>query len=70
MPNDRAVLLVYHPEKGQAVTVLEGNMRTSGSQIVTLPTDFEGAEVQCYIAFRNASQTVMSDSRYAGGVVV
>lgn len=70
MPNDKAVLLVYNPEKGQVITLMEGNMRTSGSQLVILPPDFEGMEVHCYIAFRNASQTMISDSRWAGEMMV
>lgn len=70
LPNDRAVLLVYNPEKGQAITLIDGNMRTEGSQLITLPPAFAGVEVHCYIAFRNASQTVISDSRWAGEVVV
>jgi len=70
MPNDRAILVVVDAEKGQVVTVMEGNIRTSASQVIALPPNFEGVEVQCYIAFRNVNQTVMSDSRYAGGVVV
>ena len=70
MPDDRAVLLIYDPEKGEAVSVTGGNLRSSGSQAINLSPTFEGAEVHCYIAFQNASQTVISDSRYAGGVVL
>lgn len=70
LPTDRAVLLMYNPEKGQVITLMEGNMRTKGSQLVTLPPHFEGVELHCYIAFRNASQTMISDSGYAGEVLV
>lgn len=70
LPTDRAVLLMYNPEKGQVITLMEGNMRTEGNQLVTLPTAFAGVEVHCYIAFRNATQTMISDSGYAGEVLV
>lgn len=70
MPGDRAVLVVIDPERGKVVTEMGGNLRSQGSQVVTLLPGFEGVEVQCYIAFQNASQTVISDSSWAGGVMV
>ncbi|HET6558696.1 MAG TPA: DUF6266 family protein [Prolixibacteraceae bacterium] len=70
MPGDRAVLVVVDPEKGKVVTEMGGNLRSAGSHVVTLPPDFEGAEVQCYIAFQNVSQSFISDSRWAGGMMV
>ena len=70
MPNDRAFLVVVEPEKGKVVSVMEGNMRVEGSQVIDLPDGFEGMEVQCYIAFRNARQTDISESKYAGSVVI
>ncbi|HAH25617.1 MAG TPA: hypothetical protein DCL77_17975 [Prolixibacteraceae bacterium] len=70
MGNDRALLVVYNPEKGLVVTSFGDSIRAEGSQMITLPSKFEGTEVQCYIAFQNANQTVISDSRWAGGMVV
>jgi len=70
MPDDRALLLVVAPEIGKAYTEMEGNLRTSGSQVLNLPPEFEGTEVQCYISFQNANQTGISDSSYAGGLVL
>lgn len=70
MPNDKVLLLAVDGEKGKVFTVMEGNMRMEGTQTVTLPSHFAGAEVHCYIAFRNAKQTDISESRYAGSVMV
>lgn len=70
MPNDRAMLLMVEAEKGKVFSVMEGNLRMEGKQLITLPAHFQGAEVHCYIAFRNAKQTDISESRYAGSVMV
>lgn len=70
MPGDRALLVVYQPEIGKVVTVMEGNFRASENKVIALPPEFDGLEVQCYIAFQNARQTVISNSRYAGRVII
>lgn len=70
MPDDRALLVVYHPEKKKAFTVMEGSFRAEEHKIITLPPDFQGAEVHGYISFQNARQTMISDSSYAGVTVV
>jgi len=70
LKDDKAVLVVYNIEKQLVVTIFEGNLRSAESQTITLPANFSGDEVQCYIAFQNASQTMISDSGYAGGMVV
>lgn len=70
MANDKAVLVVYNPQKEQAVTFLSNNSRLSGSGVFALPASFAGDEVHCYIAFQNASQTIISDSQYAGSISI
>ena len=68
--DDKVILVVYNPVKKKAVNVLGGNTRTSGSQVITLPASFSGDEVQCYIAFQNANQSVMSNSQFVIGLIV
>lgn len=70
MGDDRAVLLVFHPEKELVEYTFAGSFRAQGSQTISLPENFSGKEVQCFIAFQNASQSVISDSRWAGTLVV
>lgn len=70
MRADKAILVVYNPKKGLAVTSFAGNYRDGGSQTITLPANFAGDEVLCYIAFQNAIQTMISDSEFAGGLMV
>jgi len=69
-PNDKALLVVYNPAKKRAVNVIDGNTRAGGSQSITLPSNFTGDEVQCFISFSNANQSVVSNSEFVGGIIV
>ena len=69
-PTDKALLVVYNPARTQVVTVVDGNTRTGGSQTITLPSNFSGDEVQCFISFANENQAVLSDSEFVGGIIV
>ena len=68
--NDLVLLVVYNPVKQKAVTIIGGNTRVSGNQTVTVPSNFTGDEVQCYISFGTAKLTVISNSKFVGGVIV
>ena len=70
MADDKAILVVYNPVKKKAVNIVGGNTRTSGSQIITLPSSFSGDEVQCFIGFQNANGSVLSDSQFVIGLIV
>ena len=68
--DDKVLLVVYNPARNKAVTVVDGNTRTGGTQSITLPTNFSGDEVQCFISFGNETKSVLSNSEFAGGIVV
>ena len=69
MANDRVFLIIYNPAK--EVATIEGcNARMEGGQTISLPADFSGDEVHCYMAFENAGQSVVSNSLYVGSLVV
>ena len=68
--NDKVLLVVFNPAKQKAITIIGGNARSAGSQIVTVPSTFGDDEVHCFIAFQNANQSVLSNSQYAGAVIV
>lgn len=70
MADDKAVLLVYNPVKGQSVNSIGPLTRTEGDQTLTLPAAFTGDQVECYISFANANESVFSDSIYVGKVLV
>jgi hypothetical protein len=68
--NDKVLLVVFNPAKQLAITIVGGNDRAAGGQAVTVPSSFAGDQVECFIAFQNANQSVLSNSVYAGPVVV
>lgn len=68
--NDKVLLVVFNPAKQLAITIVGGNDRSVGQQSVEVPATFAGDEVHCYIGFQNANQSVLSNSVYAGPVVV
>ena len=68
--NDKVLLVVLNPAKQLAVTVVGGNTRAEGNQVVSLPENFTGDEVQCYIAFQDEKQTVLSNSVYVGAIAL
>ena len=70
MSDDQVLLVVYNPDKQEVVTIIGGNLRSAGSQVVALPSTFAGNEVQCYIAFQNTHKLVVSDSEYLGGIQI
>lgn len=70
MANDKVMLLVYNPAKGQSVTAVGNMTRADGAQTLALPEAFSGDTVQCYISFTNANESVVSDSLYVGNVLV
>jgi hypothetical protein len=67
---DKAMLVVYNPERKLSVSFVGGNTRGSGSQILTLPAIFSGDEVKCYISFANAAGSVVSDSQFVSSLIV
>ncbi|HET6558407.1 MAG TPA: DUF6266 family protein [Prolixibacteraceae bacterium] len=67
--DDKVIVVVYNPLKSQAVTITDGNPRTLGNDSITIPDSFSGDEVQCFIAFQNANQSVLSNSLYVGSVI-
>lgn len=70
MPDDKVVLVIYNPAKQRAITLVDGTTRISGNQVITVPASFSGDEVQCYIAFQNANQSVLSNSAFVNELVV
>jgi len=67
---DKNLLVVFNPEKNQAVTFSELGTRADGTQAVTVPNSFSGDVVHCYIAFKAKTGALISNSKYAGAITV
>lgn len=70
MADDKVVLLVYNPAKGKTLNAIGAMTRVDGAQTLALPDAFTGDQVECYISFANANESVVSDSLYVGSVLV
>ena len=63
---DKAMVLVYNPDKKESVSVLDGANRTVGSQTVVIPNTYAGDTVQLFMAFVSADGKTVSNSVYLG----
>ena len=66
---DKAMLLVINPTKKEAVFITDGVARTTEEQLLTVPANYSGDDVECFIAFMALDGTV-SNSKYIGSVNV
>ena len=62
---DKAMLLVYNPSKKDSIIILDGAIRTAGSEVVTIPSTYAGDTVELFMAFVSADGQV-SNSVYLG----
>lgn len=70
-PTDKAVVLIYNPEKSQFVYNLEnGATRSAATDTLSLPAEFSGDTVQVWIAFMTPDKKSFSTSIYAGQILV
>jgi hypothetical protein len=70
MSNDRLYLVVINPGLQKAISLIEESTRMSGTGTATLPEAWSGLEVECYVGFINDNESLVSDSSYAGKVMV
>tara|TARA_R110001592_G_scaffold23435_6_gene91856 strand:- start:2482 stop:3123 length:642 start_codon:yes stop_codon:yes gene_type:complete len=64
--NDKAMVLVYNPSKKESVYILDGADRTTGTQIISIPSSYVGDTVQLFMAFISANGSIVSNSIYLG----
>ncbi|MCL3781158.1 hypothetical protein EMN47_12280 [Prolixibacteraceae bacterium JC049] len=67
---DKAMLLVFNPDKNEAIFITEGALRTAGSQTLTVPDNYSGDEVACFVSFITDDGTSVANSKYVGSVTV
>ncbi len=63
---DKAMVLVYNPSKKESISILDGAVRTAGSQVVNIPSTYAGDAVELFMAFVSADGNVVSNSVYLG----
>lgn len=67
---DKTLILAYNKTKGEAIFVTDGAVRTSETQTLTVPEDFSGDSVECFIAFISADGLSVANSKYVGSITV
>lgn len=66
---DVAIVVAYNPAKDEASYLVAGT-RADGNLTLLVPERFSGDEVQCYLAFKAAAGSKVSNSVYLGAVNV
>jgi len=51
---DKAMLLVYNPAKKESAYILDGAIRTAGTQVVNVPSSYTGSTIELFMAFVSA----------------
>ncbi len=67
---DKAMIVTYNQSKGEAIFVTAGAARSAGTQTLTVPDDFSGDSVECFIAFISEDGLSVSNSKYVGSITV
>lgn len=68
--NDHVMMLAYDIERGLASYTTSGAKRKAGTDVLEVPEEFAGREVDVFIAFISEERTEMSKSQYLGKVLV
>jgi hypothetical protein len=64
--DDKAMLLVYNPDKKESIYVLDGANRTTGSDVLSIPGSYAGDTVHLFMAFVTSDNSTVSNSIYLG----
>lgn len=67
---DKTLIACFCPALNQATTFSELAQRDDELQSVTVPDSWTGQTIHCYMSFIKADGTIVSNSEYAGQVVV
>lgn len=75
--SDAAMVVIFQPDSNQAVYLLNAGLRSDGTVDVSVPADFSGQTVHCYVGFMAIGAALggqvknsISNSMYAGSVIV
>jgi len=69
-PTDKVMVLAYNKSKDVAIFITDGAVRTAEAQSLTVPNDFSGDSVECFIAFISEDGLSVANSKYVGSVTV
>ncbi|WP_435415082.1 DUF6266 family protein [Polaribacter aestuariivivens] len=64
--DDKAMILVYNPEKKESIYTLDGANRTTGTDVISIPSSYVGDTVHLFMAFVTSDNGTVSNSIYLG----
>ncbi|MET3112964.1 hypothetical protein AAKU52_000683 [Pedobacter sp. CG_S7] len=70
LPTDLVTLLVYNPEKNRFVFLEGAAARSELGFSLQMPANFVGDTIHCYLSFVSLDGKVVSNSEYAGQLIV
>uniref|UniRef100_UPI00259B3B03 DUF6266 family protein n=1 Tax=uncultured Polaribacter sp. TaxID=174711 RepID=UPI00259B3B03 len=62
--DDKAMILVYNPDKKESIYVLDGANRTTRSDVISIPSSYAGDTVHLFMAFTTVDNSSVSNSIY------
>jgi len=66
LATDKSMLLIYNKDKDEAIFITDGATRSSGSQTLTVPDNYSGDLLQCFISFISEDGVSIANSKYIG----
>nr|MBC7614260.1 hypothetical protein [Pseudopedobacter sp.] len=69
-PDDESLVVIYNPAKDQHFMSISGVIRSIGEIAISLPSDYSGDEVHCWLGFVAKDKKTRSTSTYAGMVAI
>lgn len=67
---DKAMILVYNPDRKESIYVLDGAVRSTTTEMLTIPTSYSGEDIQIFMAFVSDDGSTVSNSSYLGSGTV
>jgi len=67
---DKSMLVVYNPDKKDAIFVIDGADRSTGTDDLTIPTEYMSDTLHAFIAFIREDGRRVSNSTYIGTVSI
>lgn len=67
---DKAMILAFNQSRRESTFITKGSNRSTGRSSLTIPDDYSGESVECFIAFISEDGLTASNSKYLGKVIV
>lgn len=70
LATDKALILLFNPTRGESVFTTAGPVRTAGTEIISVPSEYTGEDVEVFLGFISEDGSKVANSSYLGSVTV